>query len=222
MWYIKKKGKEKEIKEKEEKEKIKYIYFLKPQNIEYYYNQIKEKLRLKTINYYQFFSFVNILSNQLKIFTKNEYLKPKNLVINKALHSRKILYKNLIEFSKICSLPSYSDYQSYSFFQNYINLKDYNEDIEIQQISDYYYLGKKLSFKDIPPALVLFNKDYQSLSIITKEDSIIPKEKKKLFDLWNAQNPNEAIYLINYNKLSQEEFQEQVLIYFNINNNNKN
>ena len=178
MWYIKKKGKEKEIKEKEEKEKIKYIYFLKPQNIEYYYNQIKEKLGLKTINYYQFFSFVNILSNQLKIFTKNEYLKPKNLVINKALHSRKILYKNLIEFSKICSIPSYSDYQSYSFFQNYINLKDYNEDIEIQQISDYYYLGKKLSFKDIPPALVLFNKDYQSLSIITKEDSIIPKEKK--------------------------------------------
>ena len=70
---LKKKGKEKEIKEKEEKEKIKFIYFQKPQkNIEYYYNQIKEKLGLKTINYYQFFSFVNILFNQLKIFTKNE------------------------------------------------------------------------------------------------------------------------------------------------------
>ncbi len=190
------------------------------EDLNYYFNKIKEITGLNEMNYYQFFAFINILYSQLNHLTESIYLSPKTLKNNykkSVLETRKILYENLVKFSKTCASPSFSDYSSPSFFNYKINLDDYSEEEENQKISDYYYKGKKISFNDLPGGLVLFNHDNESISIITNSKKIDKNTKSKLKELWNSQNIKRIQDLVYYNELDQNGFIEQIKIYFNIN-----
>ena len=73
------------------------------------------------MNYYQFFSYVNILYSKLICLHQSYYLNPtilKENNKNETLKTREILYENLKEFANICTSPSYSDYNSLDFFYN--------------------------------------------------------------------------------------------------------
>ena len=79
--------------------------------------------------------------------------------------------------------------------------------------------GKKevFSFKKIKPSLVFFNRDGQSLSIISNNDKK-EKEYKDLQALWNSQNINQNILydLIDYKNLKHEQYLEQIKNLFSL------
>ena len=207
-------------KEKEDNQKRNKNIDTLNKNFEYYFDKIKKMSEIENMNYYQFFSYINVLYSQLECFANNYYLAPKTLIQNSGkdvLESRTILYENLKEFAKVCTCPSYSDYNSKEFFGNNFELKEYSKEIERKLISDYYYKGKTITFENIPPALVLFNEDKQSISIVINHKKIGKETKQKLNYLWNSQNQPNKLEIINYDNLSQKEFREQINIFYNIN-----
>ena len=211
-----------EIKEYEDNNKNKknIISLNECKNFDYYFDKIKTISKIENMNYYQFFSYVNVLYSQLKCFHNNFYLEPNTLIQNSgqnALNSRTILYENLKQFSNVCTNPSYNDYNSKEFFSNYFELKEYSKDIERKLISNYYYTGKKITFDKMPPALVLFNDDEQSISIVINNKKIDEETKEKLKYLWNSQNHNKIEDIKNFDKFSQDDFREQINIFYNIN-----
>ena len=75
------------------------------------------------------------------------------------------------------------------------------------------------SFELIKPSLVFFNKDGQSLSIITNNNKN-DQEYKDLQALWNSQNfnQNEIKNLIDYKNLQHEDFLREIQILFSLDN----
>ena len=69
----------------------------------------------------------------------------------------------------------------------------------------------------MPPALALFNDDEQSISIVINNKKIDEETKEKLKYLWNSQNHNKIEDIKNFDKFSQDDFREQINIFYNIN-----
>ena len=149
---------------------------------------INKYYNFKDQNYYHKINFIKILSVQFKKFTNNAYLNYKYAEYEcnkqKIKIFRKTLVKNFIELAKFITC---SPYDAIMRQKNSINLfKDYDEN---QLIEEEIYFSEKenqdiFNFKH---NLVFFNRDGQSISIISNNNKNDP-EYNTLKSLWNFQN----------------------------------
>jgi hypothetical protein len=177
----------------------------------------------KNNNYYQKMNFIKILSVQFTKFCNNIYFNPENLVpqnMEAVKKARKLVIKNFISLTKVFTCSPYDSIllgqaESLKFMDksNKINIK---EEALLSLAKDKKEI---FSFEKINPSLVFFNKDGQSLSIITNA-SKTDNEYNDLMSLWNSQNygNQDKRELINYKNLSHEEFLNEIKILFSLDN----
>ena len=187
-------------------------------------NVINKYFTLPKGNYYQKIAFIRILANQFRKFCCNVYLNPQTLLESKnskkfinnnnnfrITHVRKIMIENLIKLTLYFIKGPYTKTilnQKSVIKQIYGPL---NEKI-INQIAIEYLLNKdeeRISFEKINPSLVFFNEDIQTFSIITTSKKG-EDEYELLLKLYNSQNTEREIPLINYRNLTHEDFLYQV------------
>ena len=161
-------------------------------------------------NYYQKMNFIKILSVQFKKFTKCIYYQydqsdPNAQTIGNA---RMLAIKNFIELTQVFTCSPYNDI----IFKKY-DKKKKKEDI-FKELSE--KKNNVFSFEDIKPSLVFFNKDGQSLSIITNTERK-DQEYRELQALWNSQNFQSKVEeLKNYKKMSHEQLINEIKILFSL------
>ena len=175
----------------------------------------------KNNNYYQKMNFIKILSVQFTKFCNNIYFNPANLTpqnqeaVKKA---RKLVIENFILLTRVFTCSPYdnillgqAESLKYMDKSNKLNIKE-NVLLSLAK-------GKKeiFSFEKIKPSLVFFNKDGQSLSIISNCNKST-KEYQDLKDLWNSQTfgNNVKRELIDYKSLSHEEFLHEIKKLFSL------
>ena len=175
----------------------------------------------KNNNYYQKTNFIKILSVQFIKFCNNIYFNPINLTDQNAAavkKARKLVIKNFISLTKVFTCSPYDNIllgQAKSL--KYMD-KSNKYDIKEQALLSLAKDKKEIfSFEKIKPSLVFFNKDGQSLSIISNCNTS-DNEYKDLKDLWNSQNygNNNQRELINYKNLSHEEFLNEIKALFSL------
>ena len=178
-----------------------------------YIDSIKEIIGENKINYYQFFSFVNLLYNQLKHLNQNYHLNPR--LINDQANLKiknwmiQYVYELLIELVKKFFFPS--EYKEINRKEIY---DEYSEITEKKQISNYINILNKLSTNDFIKYIIIFNKDGQSLTIINNNNKEV---NTKLKQIWNFENLSTKENLKDYNNLNSIEFNDEIKKYFNIN-----
>ena len=172
-------------------------------------------------NYYQKMNFIKILSVQFVKFCNNIYFNPENVnpeqreVIQNA---RILVIKNFILLTKVFACSPYDNIllgqaESLKFMDksNKLNIKE-NALLSLAKDKKEIF-----SFEKINPSLVFFNKDGQSLSIITNCHQS-NKEYQDLKALWNSQNYGNSAEreLIDYKSLSHDEFLREIKILFSL------
>ena len=176
----------------------------------------------KNNNYYQKMNFIKILSVQFTKFCNNIYFNPDpdTQNIEAVKKARKLVIENFISLTKVFTCSPYDSIllgqaESLKFMDksNKINIK---EEALLSLAKDKKEI---FSFEKINPSLVFFNKDGQSLSIITNA-SKTDNEYIDLMSLWNSQNygNQNKRELINYKNLSHEEFLNEIKILFSLDN----
>ena len=175
----------------------------------------------KNNNYYQKMNFIKILSVQFVKFCNNIYFSPENINPNNREiieNARKVVIKNFILLTKVFACSPYDNIllgqaESLKFMDksNKLNIK---ENVLLSLAKDKKEI---FSFEKIKPSLVFFNKDGQSLSIISncnKSD----KEYQDLKALWNSQNygNNNNSDLTDYKSLSHDEFLKEIKNLFSL------
>ena len=182
---------------------------------------INRYFNVENQNYYQKMNFIKILSVQFKKFNESIYFNyeygsqnGRGDIIKKARIS---VVKNFIELTKVFTRSPYDtillrQIESMKFLEKY-NENKVKEDAILSLAKDKQEI---FSFKLIKPSLVFFNKDGQSLSIITNNNKD-DQEYKDLKALWNSQNYNDEINeLIDYKSLNHEGFIEEIKILFSL------
>ena len=159
-------------------------------------------------------NFIKILALQFRKFTKNfYYMEPKVLEI------RRDIISNFISLTKVFTSSPFDTVllrqkEALEMFGNYDDEKSKEEEIKI--LSNKEYISEVFSFDKIKPSLVFFNKDGQSLSIISNNDEK-DDEYKKLKILWNSQQlKNKNNELVNYKNMKHNKFLEQIKILFSL------
>ena len=191
----------------------KQIIFYKNEENKIYIDSIKEIIGENRINYYQFFSFVNLLYTQLKHLNQNYHLNPR--LINDQANLKiknwmiQYVYELLIELVKKFFFPS--EYKEINRKEIY---DEYSEITEKKQISNYINILNKLSTNDFIKYIIIFNKDGQSLTIINNNNKEV---NTKLKQIWNFENLSTKENLKDYNNLNSIEFKDEIKKYFNIN-----
>ena len=176
-------------------------------------------------NYYQKMNFIKILSVQFKKLHQSIFL---NLKFNDGAERKKVIknarmtmIQNFIDLSKVFSRSPYDSIIS----EQKDALKQFEEYVENEIMKNAIdsLENKKtevFSFQQINPSLVFFNKDGQSLSIISNSDKK-EKEYQNLKALWNSQkrlNQKNDEELVNYLGLNHEEFLEEIIKLFSLDN----
>ena len=174
-------------------------------------------------NYYQKMNFIKILSVQFKKFSENIYfnyeLANESGRGNIMVTARRLAIKNFIALTKVFTRSPYDSVllrqiESLKYFGKY------EENKVIENALNALAKDKQeiFSFELIRPSLVFFNKDGQSLSIITNNNKN-DQEYIQLKTLWNSQNYNGAEYeLIDYKNLTHEDFLQEIKILFSLDN----
>ena len=172
-------------------------------------------------NYYQKTNFIKILSVQFLKFCNNIYFNPLNCTPQNAdavKKARHLVVKNFISLSKVFTCSPYdsillgqAESMKYMDKSKKLNIKE-NALLSLAKDKKEIF-----SFEKIKPSLVFFNKDGQSLSIISncnKSDV----EYNDLKALWNSQNygNNNQRELVNYKNLTHEEFLHEIKILFSL------
>ena len=173
-------------------------------------------------NYYQKMNFIKILSVQFKKFNNDIFLKydlQKQLGKGKIIEKARInIISNFIQLTQVFTCSPFdsiimSENKSIEIFGKY------NENKEIQDgINKLIDENKKkeiFSFDKIKPSLVFFNRDGNSISIISninKRD----KEYINLKELWNSQNNFKSEELVDYKKLNHFDFLDQIKKLFSL------
>ena len=176
----------------------------------------------KNNNYYQKNNFIKILSVQFTKFCNNIYFNMENTndmnreTIRK---TRPLIIKNFISLTKVFTCSPYDSIllgQNESLkYQDKSNKNKNKESILVSLAKDKKEI---FSFEKIKPSLVFFNKDGQSLSIITnanKNDA----EYQQLKALWNSQNNpgvKQQLELINYKNLSHDKLIVEIKSLFSL------
>ena len=176
-------------------------------------------------NYFQKMNFIKILSIQFKKFHQCIYfnlsiIDPERQEIIKT--ARKTVLENFISLTKVFTQSPYDNVLNEQI-EALNKFGKYDEKKLMENAIASLAKNKKevFSFKQIKPSLVFFNKDGQSLSIISnsKKDE---EEYKNLKALWNSQNINlnEEKDLVDYKSLTHEGFLEQIITLFSLNTKN--
>ena len=162
------------------------------------------------------------LNRHRKFFRKKERNVERDLVINKnekITNIRKIMIENLVKLTLYFVKGPYNKIVLNQKNTNIQLFGEFNEN-KINEIANQSLSNKDeiISFEKINPSLVFFNEDIQTFSIITTskpEDS----EYKQLLKLYNSQLDleYEQDSLINYRKLTHEEFLPHVKNILNLN-----
>ena len=184
---------------------------------------INEKFDVINQNYYQKMNFIKILSVQFRKFHENIYFnlayidEQRQEIIRKA---RKTVLDNFISLTKVFTQSPYDSILSEQIEALNKYGKYDEKEMKKNAINSLANNRKEIfSFQQINPSLVFFNKDGQALSIITNCNKS-KDEYKNLKALWNSQNPNlnEQEELVQYKELSHEQFLEQIIKLFSLNN----
>ena len=166
-------------------------------------------------------NFIKILSVQFKKFSENIYfnyeLANEDGRGNVIITARISAIKNFIALTKVFTRSPYDSVllrqiESLKYFGKY------EENKVIENALNALAKDKQeiFSFELIRPSLVFFNKDGQSLSIITNNNRN-DQEYIQLKSLWNSQNYNGAEYdLIDYKNLTHEDFLQEIKILFSL------
>ena len=134
-------------------------------------------------NFYQINIFIKILSHEFKIFNNCYGLSPSNLIkTGNSLDLRNIIINSLIKITKHFTIGPYE-----ALIKNQEKTRQILESKEDEK--DIYINGalflniNSISYDDINPSLVAFNKDENSITIITtcKEDTLEYKNLEKLY-----------------------------------------
>ena len=221
----------------------------KPLSVKECYSLIKEYIGIKFPSYYQINSFIDVLSGQLRKFSMNFQLSAAFLIqcenMFKSLKGKNLkqlrvamvnsFIKNTIHFTQ-GAFDSLLNSQS-SAYNITIKQGKYNEMAQnekaVEVLSDPTKKGKKITCREINPALVFFHEgNGQDFSIITNdkpntkeysnllEIRKIPIMIQNQLNIENGSAKREEIpkELKNYNLLKHKSFWEEVKQILNINN----
>ena len=167
-------------------------------------DNIKKLFHNKYVNYYQFNSFIKILGNFFVNFNKNSYFSTENLDNNRInLEYRIILVQNFINLALILCTPAF----------------DLSESRNNNEMDFFITNNKPFGFRNFPSGVIINNKDKASISILFKDKEGDEKTKQQLLEIWNSQqlDKTKQLQLVDYYKLSQSQFKEQLTKYFNLN-----
>ena len=172
---------------------------------------INRHFTVENQNYYQKMNFIKILSLQFKNFNKSIYYNydfanenGKGEMMKKARIS---IIKNFIILTKVFTRSPY-DTVLLKQIETLKLFGKYDENKAIENLSK--EKQEIFSFELIKPSLVFFNRDGESLSIITNNDKN-DQEYKDLKELWNSQNYNNSVKeLVDYKNLKHEYFLEEI------------
>ena len=178
-------------------------------NEEKYEQIINKYFNIENQNYYKKMKFIKILALQFKKMSENLHLNYDIAFMN-GMHEtikkcRKAVVKNFIESTKVFI---HSPYDRILF----------KKQIESVNIYDKYDQKKEIfSFDNTKINLVFFNLDGDSFSIISNADKD-DDEYKVLQDLWNSNNLNRKnlLPLIDYRKLSHDEYLDEIKKIFSL------
>ena len=168
----------------------------------------------KNPNYYQIKTFIDVLANQLILFTKDFFIKVEILNLNQNEGIRSIIFQSFIDSTQHFIKNTYDNILSGQLITyKALNCK-YNEEDAIQKANENLIKKEIVSFEAIKPSLVFINEDQMSFSIITncEKNSNEYKNYKKLINSGTNTNYD----LINYKELDQFQFIEEIRKIFNI------
>jgi len=181
------------------------------------YRLINEYFDLKEHSFYQIKTFINFLAFQFKLFSQNYYfgvslLKNNQAVKNRELLSaREILVKSFLDITKYFTKSAYNNLLSMQ--ENTQKFMLHKEKGSEREILKNLLNENILSYNNINFNMVFFNNDGQGISIIVKNHNPNDEKYKKLLYLYNACTLEKKDKdLINYEKLSNIEFLEQLQI----------
>ena len=179
-------------------------------------------------NFYQINIFIKILSHEFKIFNNCYGLSPKSLIVTgNSLDLRNIIINSLIKITKHFTIGPYEDLiKNQEKTRQILNSKEDEKDI---YINGALFLNiNSISYDDINPSLVTFNKDENSITIITtcKEDTLEYKNLERLFISQSFEYNKQFRYRIDRsvftNKLNGNNFEDDLRIINYLLNNNYN
>ena len=171
---------------------------------------ILENINIKNPNFYQINSFINLISEQLKLFSNSIYFNTAQL------NGIKQYKKNLDNFRYffVHSLTLITKHFITSSYDNILkgqeithNQQKGKVDLEKAREESAQILVKKIPFsiKSIRPSMIFINEDGQSISeIITCEEN--SDEYKILKAIYNSDLEDESRGVIEYSKLTSKEF----------------
>ena len=145
------------------------------------------KQNIKNPNFYQKNIFVKILQTEFKFFNDCFGLKPKQLILSgNKLKLRNFIINSLINVTRHFTIGPYEDLiKAQDRTKSYMKLSKENKELYLY---DYEALQiENIKYDDIKPSLITFNKDGNSLTIITTSDEN-SEEYKYLQKLFNSQN----------------------------------
>ena len=160
---------------------------------------------IKNPNFYQINIFVKILETEFKFFNNCYGLTPKQLLLSgNKIKLRKYIIDSLINVTSHFTVGPYEDLiKVQERTKSY--LKSSNENNEVY-LEDYKILQiKNITYDEIKPTLIAFNKDGNSITIITTSDEN-SKEYKYLQKLYLSQN-------IEYQKNNKHALNAKNLLY---------
>jgi len=186
-------------------------------------NLIYQNLNIKNPNYYQIESYINILAEQLKLFTNSIYLNTNQL------NNIKTIKKNLdnIRYFFVKSLTLTTKHFVTSSFDNILKgqkitysqqqKKIFDLEKENEQAIEILTNKEPFSINKIKPSMILINEDGQSISeIITCNHET--DEYRLLKAIYNSDLMDESRGVLEYKKLKPEQFLVEVKKVLNLYN----
>ena len=167
---------------------------------------------------------MNFLAHQFRLFSTNFYFGVTLLMNNQAakgrkdlLSYRKILVQSFLDITKYFTKSAYDELlqkqeNTKKFMQanssSNKNKRDCHEQYSNQEEIMKNFINQKIiSFNEIKFVMIFFNNDEQGISIIIKKDD---PSYQKLFGLYNSCSFGKDVDLVDYEKLTNEEFLEQL------------
>ena len=186
---------------------------------------IKKYFKINNPTFYQIKCFIDIIGSQLKSFTNNYHLTVERLTEVGSLKGDKELNKMrdyilnaLIENTEHFTKGAYGNLiQSQENSQKIQSNEKFNEEDILKNALEILSKREVISYQQIKPSLIFSNLDGMSLSIIQNCD-IYSNEYKLLKRLYNSDQDNYTRKLIDYQKLSSEDFLPELKKVLNLQN----
>ncbi len=188
-----------------------------------YEKVINKYFNAENHNYYQKMNFIKILSLQFKKLTENFFFNYEFAFMN-GIHeliknARVSVVKNFIDLTKVFTRSPYDQVLIKKQTESVKLYDKYEQTLAVEKAITALENEKQeiFSFNDIKPSLVFFNKDGMSISIISNADKN-DDEYMDLQKLWNSNNPDQRRPnpLIDYKKMSHEDFLDEVIKVFSL------